>query len=304
MENLSGKTAIVTGGASGIGLGIVRALYRAGMNVAIADIQADALERTAEEFGSSAGILTWQLDVTDRDAYMAFADAVEQQFGNIHLLVNNAGVLVSGPAAQASFSDWDWVINVNLVGAINGVVIVLPKILAHGEGGHIVNTSSTSGILPHPGAAIYVTTKSALVGMSESLRSELEPRGVGVSVFCPGPVQSGIGMAVRNRPATYAGSGYGSSQPGTLSDSAAAVQKMLMTADEAGEIVRKGIEHNWLYIFTHSEYREGLRERAAAIDAAVPAFEESPFLKSLLVSAGANPAYAEEIQRRTVSPEE
>jgi len=299
MKNLQGKTAIVTGGASGIGLGIAKALYRAGMNVAIADVQADALQSAAAGFDEVSRLLAWKLDVTDRAAYVEFANRVEQQFGNIHLLVNNAGVVVSGPAAEASFSDWDWVLNVNLVGTINGLVIVLPRIQAHGEGGHIVNTSSTSGLLPHPGATIYVTTKAALIALSESLRCELEPEDICVSVFCPGPVQSNIGTSVRNRPAVYADTGYGKSQPGKLSDSAVAVQNMLMTADEAGEIVREGIEKDWLYIFTHSEYRQGLTERAEAIAAAIPDHPESALLKALLVSAGANPAYREELQRRT-----
>ena len=298
MQNLAGKTAIVTGGASGIGLGISKALLAAGMNVAIGDVQEDALQSAREALGDGDRLLAATLDVTDREAYAAFADAVEASFGNIHLLANNAGVVVSGPVDQASFSDWDWVIDVNLRGTANGMVIVLPRILAHGEGGHILNTASTSGLLPHPGAAIYVTTKSALIGMSEAMRGELEPRGVIVSVLCPGPVQSRIGDAGRNRPDQHADSGYQSSPAaggGTL-------PPWMMSADEVGELVRRGIEQDLLYIFTHSEHREGLEQRAAAILAALP---EQPPNEDLVAAVGAtlqNPVHAAEIGRQRAKP--
>jgi NAD(P)-dependent dehydrogenase (short-subunit alcohol dehydrogenase family) len=293
MQNLAGKTALVTGGASGIGLGISRALLAAGMNVAFGDVQEDALRSALETLGGGERLLASTLDVTDREAYAAFADAVEERFGPIHLLANNAGVVVSGPVEQASFSDWDWVIDVNLRGAVNGIVTVLPRILAHGEGGHILNTASTSGLLPHPGAAIYITTKSALIGMSEAMRGELEPRGVIVSVLCPGPVQSRISEAGRNRPDEHAESGY---QPSPTAGSGT-LPPWMMSADEVGELVRCGIERDLLYIFTHSEHREGLSQRASAILAALP---ERPLNQDLVAAMGAtleNPVHAAEIGR-------
>lgn len=298
MQNLFGKTAIVTGGASGIGLGISKALLKAGMNVAIGDIQKDVLEQAANTLGFPDRVLLQPLDVTDRAGYGQFADLVEQRFGDIHLLVNNAGVVVTGPIAEASFSDWDWVMNVNLMGVINGIVTVLPRILKHEEGGHIVNTASTSGLLPHPGATIYVTTKSALIGMTESLRCELEAQGVGVSVLCPGPVQSGITRSERNRQADYADSGYASVEEKSDGDSMIAALELMMTPDEVGEIVREGIEKDWLYILTHSEYREGLQMRASAIDAALPDRPESEALKSIMSGTLINPAHSAEIERR------
>lgn len=298
MQNLGGKTAIVTGGASGIGLGISKALLAAGMNIAVADVQEDALGAAVEELGDQASVLATRLDVTDREAYATFVDGVEQRFGHIHLLVNNAGVVVSGPIEQASFSDWDWVLDVNLGGAVNGIVTVLPRILAHGEGGHIVNTASTSGLLPHPGAVIYTTTKSALIGMSEAMRCELEARGVIVSVLCPGPVQSRITDAGRNRPASYGDSGYEARAPGSGGDQDTQTAQALMSADEVGELVRSGIERDLLYIFTHSEYREGLEERAAAILAALPDRPESEQLKSMMRGTLGNPAHAAEIERQ------
>lgn len=299
MQNLAGKTALITGGASGIGLGISRALLAAGMNVAIGDVQKDALVAAAESLGSPEQLFTGQLDVTDREAFAAFADAVEARFSKIHLLANNAGVVVSGPIAQASFSDWDWVMDVNLKGTINGIVTVLPRILAHGEGGHILNTASTSGLLPHPGAVIYVTSKAAQIGMTEALRSELEPQGVITSVLCPGPVQSRIQDSGRNRPADYEGSGYSSTPTNKPSEEQiAAAMKLMMTADEVGVMVREAIEKEYLYIITHSEFAEGLNERAAAIQSALPDRPQSEALKQMMAAAMHNPAHSAEIKRR------
>ncbi len=294
MQHLAGKTAIVTGGASGIGLGISKALLKAGMNVAIGDVQADALEAAGQALAADQErVLIAHLDVTDREEFARFADAVEGRFGNIHLLANNAGVVVSGPIAEASISDWNWVIDVNLYGPVNGLLTVLPRILAHGEGGHILNTASTSGLLPHAGAAIYVTSKAGLIGMSEALRSELEPQGVMVSVLCPGPVRSDISNAGRNRPAAYAASGYEKADGPTAAD----LPDWMMGADEVGELVRDGIEQDLLYILTHNEHRAGLEARAGAIIAALPDRPESPDLMASGSPTLYNPVFSEEIAR-------
>jgi len=145
MQNLAGKTAFVTGGASGIGLGIAKALAGAGMNVVIADIRDDHLAKAGAELGNPMRMLALRLDVTDRQDFARAADAAEARFGKIHLLCNNAGVAVVGPTALATYADWDWVMGVNLGGTINGIVTILPRIRRHGEGGHIVNTASMSG---------------------------------------------------------------------------------------------------------------------------------------------------------------
>src|SRR6267143_6998295 len=173
MQNLPGKTAFVTGGASGIGLGIAKALLGAGMNVVIADIRDDHLEAARAELGAAERVLALKLDVTDRADYARAADAAEARFGKIHVLCNNAGVAVVGPTELATFADWDWVMGVNLGGTINGIVTILPRILRHREGGHIVNTASMSGLVPHPGATLYGTSKGALVHMIECMRAEL-----------------------------------------------------------------------------------------------------------------------------------
>jgi len=186
MQNLPGKTAFVTGGASGIGLGIAKALLGAGMNVVIADIREDHLAAATAELGAAERVLALKLDVTDRAAYARAADAAEARFRKIHVLCNNAGVGVVGPTELATFADWDWVLGVNLGGTVNGIVILLPRIMRHGEGGHIVNTASMSGLVPHPGATLYGTSKGAVVSMIECMRAELEPHGIVCSAFCPG----------------------------------------------------------------------------------------------------------------------
>ncbi len=208
MQNLEGKTAFVTGGASGIGLGIAKALLGAGMNVAIADIRDDHLAAATAELDGGARVLAAKLDVTNRDQFAAVADAVEAAFGKIHLLVNNAGVAVVGPSELATFADWDWVMGVNLGGTINGIVTMLPRILSHGEGGHIVCTASMSARVPVGGTAIYSSTKAAVTSIMECMRPELEGRGVICSAFCPGAVQSNIAQAGETRPVELADSGY------------------------------------------------------------------------------------------------
>lgn len=297
MRDLSGKTALITGGASGIGLSIAKALLKAGMKVAIGDVCDEHLAQARTELAASERFFAQRLDVTDRDGFRLFVDAVESRFGHLHLLVNNAGVAISGPTEQASFNDWDWVMGVNLGGAINGIVTCLPRMLAHGEGGHIVNTCSTSGLLPHPGPAIYVASKAALIGLSESMRAELESKGVVVSAFCPGPVFSNIAESQKVRPAALGESGFKESANAIPAD--VDVSCMLRNPDDVGEIVREGIEKDYLYIFTHSEYRAGLAERAAAIMAAVPDTPENPQAKTLFASILRNPAHGAEIERHS-----
>src|SRR5271154_731979 len=211
MQNLPGKTAFITGGASGIGLGIAKALLGAGMNVVIADIRDDHLEAAQAELGSPQQVLALKLDVTDRADFARAADAAEARFSRIHILCNNAGVAVVGPTELATYADWDWVMGVNLGGTINGIVTILPRIQKHGEGGHIVSTASMSGLLPHPGATIYGTSKGAIVSLMECMRAELEPQGVICSAFCPGAVQSNIAEAGKTRPEDLADTGYGES---------------------------------------------------------------------------------------------
>ena len=182
MKDVAGKVAFVTGAASGMGLTMARSFAAAGMKVVLADIEEEALERARASFGpTNADVIAIRVDVTDREAMAAAADRTEEAFGKVHVLCNNAGVAVSGSIADMAYTDWDWVVGVNLDGVVNGVQTFLPRILAHGEGGHIVNTASLAGLLPFARLGVYNTTKFAVVGMSEALRADLAERNVGVS---------------------------------------------------------------------------------------------------------------------------
>ena len=295
MQNLSGKTAFVTGGASGIGLGIAKALKKAGMNVAIADIRQDHLDEAVAELGDGA-VLALKLDVTDRAAYAAAADQAEARFGNTHLLVNNAGIGVVGPVELASYGDWDWSLSVNLGGVVNGIVTFLPRILAHGEGGHIVSTASMSGLMPHPGAVIYTTTKAAVIGMMEAMRGELEPKGVICSAFCPGAVATNIQDSGKTRPDKYAETGYAESDK--RRQASGDFGHLFMSKEEVGERVREGIEKDELFICTHQEFLEGVTERAAAMVAAIPEREENPEYKQMFAMLFRNDIYPAEKARQ------
>ena len=295
MQNLAGKTAFVTGGASGIGLGIAKALKKAGMNVVVADIRQDHLDSALGELGEE-NVLALKLDVTDRDAFAAAADAAEARFGKVHLLVNNAGIAVVGPVELATYADWDWTMSVNVGGVINGIVTFLPRILAHGEGGHIVNTASMSGIVPNPGTTLYTTSKTAVVGLSEAIRGELEPKGVIVSAFCPGAVQSNIAESGKTRPAQYAETGYAESDKRRQAGGNFA--HLFMTKEEVGERVREGIERDELFILTHHEFFDGVKDRGEAMLAAVPDREENPEYKATFGFLFQNPIHAAERERQ------
>ena len=266
MREVEGRTAFVTGGASGIGLGMATAFRGAGMNVVIADLRRDHIETALKQLGSK-GVHAIELDVTDREGFARAADEAERVFGNVHVLCNNAGVGILGPAADAHYADWDWGLGVLLGGAVNGIQTFLPRLLAHDEGGHIVNTSSMAGVLPVPNSVIYTTAKAALIGMSEVLRSELGAQGIGVSVFCPGPVQTNIGDVGKTRPERYADSGYADFERQLAERE---TSPLWMDPLECGERVLAGIRDDDLYIFTHREFREGADERFKAMLASFP----------------------------------
>ncbi|MFM5950368.1 MAG: SDR family NAD(P)-dependent oxidoreductase [Novosphingobium sp.] len=297
MQNLPGKTAFVTGGASGIGLGIAKALLGAEMNVTIVDIRQDHLDAAEAELDGGAKVLALQLDVTDRAAFAKAADAAEAKFGKIHLLVNNAGVAVVGPTELATFSDWDWVNGVNVGGTINGVVTILPRILAHGEGGHIVCTASMSALVPAPGTAIYSAGKAYVTSMMECMRPELESRGVICSAFCPGAVQSNIAEAGKTRPDALAETGY--AEADKRRQAGGSFAHLYQTKEEVGERVLEGILNDELYILTHSEFLVGVRERGEAMTLAVQDhLPENPEYKATFAMLFRNPAITEEIARQ------
>jgi NAD(P)-dependent dehydrogenase (short-subunit alcohol dehydrogenase family) len=271
MQNLEGKVAFITGGGSGIGLGIAKSFVNAGMKAVIADIRQDHLDEAVAEFrreGLEKSIHVLRLDVIDREAFARAADEAERVFGKVHILCSNAGVGVIGPIKIAKFGDWDFALGVMLGGAINALQIFLPRILKHSEGGHIIITSSMGGVLPLAESVIYSTAKAALVTMCEALRGDLAEDNIGVSAFCPGPVSTNIRESGRTRPEKYRkDSGYGE------------LEKELeqrpnspnwMSIEECGERVLRGVLRNDLYIFTHREFKEGVAERMEAMLAAFP----------------------------------
>ena len=297
MQNLPGKTAFITGGASGIGLGIAKALLGAGMNVVIADIRDDHLAAVEAELAGGEKVLPLKLDVTDRAAFAAAADAAEARFGKIHILCNNAGVAVVGPTELATFAGWDWVMGVNVGGTINGIVTILPRILSHGEGGHIVNTASMSALVPVGGTTIYSSGKAAVTAMMECMRPELEARGVICSAFCPGAVQSNIAEAGKTRPADLADTGYAEADKRRASGGN--FMHLYQTKEEVGERVLQGILNDELYILTHSEFLTGVRERGEATTAAVQThLPENDEYKQTFAMLFRNPAITAEIARQ------
>lgn len=297
MKEVAGKTAFVTGGASGIGLGIAKALLGAGANVVIADIRDDHLASATAELAGGERVLALKLDVTDRAQYAAAADKAEAKFGKIHILVNNAGVAVVGPTELATFADWDWVMGVNVGGTINGIVTVLPRILAHGEGGHIVCTASMSALVPVGGTTIYSSSKAAVTSMMECMRPELEARGVICSAFCPGAVQSNIAEAGKTRPAALAETGYADAD--RRRQQGGNFFHLYQTKEEVGERVLQGILNDELYILTHSEFLVGVKERGEATTLAVQDhLPENPEYKATFAMLFRNPAITEEIERQ------
>ncbi len=256
-----------------MGLAMARSFSAAGMKVVIADIEEAALERVEAEFEkSNADVLALQVDVTDRNAMEQAARRTEAAFDKVHVVCNNAGVAVGGPLDAMDYKDWDWVMGVNLAGVINGVQTFVNRIKAHGEGGHIVNTASMAGHMAIPGLGVYNTTKFAVVGLSETMRADLEPHDIGVSVLCPGVVSTGIFDSGRNRPVDLKTENDTASLVLTAdvadAERAERLQQIFSTALDAalvGDMVLAAIQANDPYIFTHPELQTAVDARVAAI---------------------------------------
>lgn len=301
MADVKGRTAFITGGANGIGLGIARALVKAGANVVIADIRETALAEAKASLAADAQVETVQLDVTDRAGFARAADAAEARFGTIHMLIGNAGIGVMGPVIDARYDDWDWGMGVNLGGVINGLVTILPRIKAHGQGGQIVTTSSQSALIPIPYSAIYTAAKAAVMGISEAIRGELAADNIGVSAFMPGPVQSNIAQSGELRPDEFRkDSGYKQREDDLEKRPNS---PLWMTADEVGERVLSGIRANDLYILTHPEFGPGMKTRFDAIMASVP---DEPINTERAAAIGfllGNPVFDEQLAAHTKQAE-
>lgn len=258
MLDFTGRTAFITGGASGIGLALGKALAGEGARVVLADIDGDALAEAERHFPGE--VATFRLDVRDRGQWREARTFAEARFGPVGILANNAGIINDGgaPVARRGLVDqspesWDRMIGINLTGVYNGIAAFGPGMRDRGDG-HIVNTGSTQGVITCAGVASYCASKFGVVALSEALRQELEPHGVGVSVLCPGVIQTGL-VTNSNRivglPAQDMPEGYG------------------MDPALVGEMVLEGIRANRLYIFTHGEYAGPVDRRHRAIEQAL-----------------------------------
>jgi NAD(P)-dependent dehydrogenase (short-subunit alcohol dehydrogenase family) len=283
MQDVAGKTAFITGGASGIGLGIAATFLRAGMRVVIADLREDHIEEALSQLTPHTpedALHAIHLDVTDRAHMEVAAEEAEQAFGKLHVLVNNAGVGIQGPFKGITYDDWDFGLAVNLGGVINGLQTFLPRIRAHGEGGHVVNTASLAALVPMPAQyVVYVAAKAAVLTISETLRTELAQENIGVSVLCPGPVRTQIHEVSQNRPPQF---GVGDAFRAAEDSGAAQVPfPSMMEPAEVGALVLDAIRKDELYVITHGEWRERAEARHAALIAAMPE-KRDPALVAML----------------------
>jgi NAD(P)-dependent dehydrogenase (short-subunit alcohol dehydrogenase family) len=272
MKNVEGKTAVVTGAASGIGLGMARAFARHGMSVVLSDVHSARLEAALENVHSlGARAIAVPADVSRRADVQRIADAALKEFGAIHVACNNAGVTIHGKGVwEVTPEEWDWITGVNLHGVMFGIQIFLPIIQAHGGEGHVVNTASIAGfqVAPHRRSGAYAATKFAVVALTESLWNDLRETPVGVSVLAPAAVKTRIYMSNEIRPERFGGP-YATTALNPL-------QKELETGlqpDVVGERVLRAIQNRELYIFTHMQTKEWLLARHQRIINAFDACE-------------------------------
>jgi len=262
MEQLAGRTAVITGGASGIGLATARLLAAEGMHLVLADIEDGRLQAVASELGA-LGVRT---DVSKLADVQALADAAFAYKGEVAVVFNNAGVAVGGPTIEMTHADWEWLMNVNLWGPIHGVEAFVPRMVAQGTGGHVLFTASFAGLVPNVGLGPYCVTKYGVVAMAEVLQKELRSAGIGVSVLCPMRVATNIGASERNRPAELGGPEAMSRLEDQGEDNPDQAGRVLPVEEVAADVV-DAIRRNRLYIVPHAESRAFVRRRFERIDA-------------------------------------
>ena len=274
MTEVAGRTAFITGGANGIGLGIARAFAGAGAKLALVDLDAEALARAKAELSALTPTEVFQLDVRDREGFARVADAAEAALGPVSLLCNNAGVAGGAAAPKLTYELWDWGLGVNLMGVVNGVQTFLPRMVERGGGGQIVNTASGAGLVEAGSGVLYHTAKFGVVGMTEALRAELAPLGIGCTVLCPGPVATDIiARTHRLQPPVDAAPAEGAAREG------AGVRMRRMTEwlargvqpDEVGRMVLAAVRENRLYIHTDRAVYALIEARTRALLEAMPA---------------------------------
>jgi NAD(P)-dependent dehydrogenase (short-subunit alcohol dehydrogenase family) len=268
MKELAGKTAFVTGAASGIGLGIATAFAQAGAKVMLCDIEEEALSAALEQLRlTNVDVDGVKADVSLKAELAAAAQATTARYGKLHILVNNAGVTGGGPYGTWTEAAWNWAMGVNLMATIWGIEIFGPLIEQHGEGGHIVSTASIAGLISGSSNA-YNVSKYGVVALSEGLRRELAPRGIGVSVLCPGFIRTQILNSRRNLPKRLEGGVRPMPTSGPLAEQVNMIRERVSQGIDplyVGELVREGVEQDWPYIFTDLEFEPMVEARFAAI---------------------------------------
>jgi len=261
--DLKGRTAVVTGGASGIGRALILRFARDGANVVVADVDEPGMVAVAGE-AQALGVkaLAVRTDVSDLAQVEALAARAFETFGGVHVLCNNAGVAAWGAIESATHRDWQWVLGVNLWGVIHGVEAFVPRMIARGEPGHIVNTASMAGLIASKGLGVYNTSKYAVVGLSETLAKDLRPYRIGVSVLCPLGVETRIRDSERNRPAALRNERVEPATPVELIGRS-------LAPDAVADMVLAAVHANELYVITHDESLEPLRRRFERLERSI-----------------------------------
>ncbi len=266
MEHLSAKVAVITGGASGIGFTTARRLASRGVRLVLADIEKSALDRAVTELAAAGAAVEGVVcDVGDLKAVQHLADTAFEKMGAVHIVFHNAGVAVGGPIAEMKHSDWEWTMRVNLWGPIHGVEAFTQRMIAQGQGGHMLFTASFAGLVPNVGLGPYCVSKYGVVALAEVLRRELRAHDIGVSVLCPMRVATNIGHSERNRPDELGGP---EASPPVLDqgeDNQNLAGRVLDVDDVAAQVV-DAVVANRLYILPHEESRTPIRRRFERID--------------------------------------
>jgi len=267
MDTISGKVAVITGGASGIGFATAKALAAKGARLVIADIEASALNQAVAELSSSGvkaeGVVC---DVADLGSVQNLAQQAFSKMGAVHILFNNAGVALNGHIVDMKQSDWEWIIKVDLWGPIHGVEAFLPRMIEQKQGGQILFTSSIAGLVPTEGLGVYSVAKYGVVALAETLRREVRQHNIGVSVLCPLRVDTNIGTSERNRTADFGGAAASPRrQPQASSNIVMAGE--VMKPEDVATVVVEAILANRLYILPHDDSRDLIQRRFQRIDA-------------------------------------
>jgi len=275
MQDFAGKVAFITGGGSGVGLGQAKVFARAGARVVIADISADHLDHALNYFRHiGTPVHGIHLDVTDRAAFERAAQETERLVGPVQLLFNTAGVSMFGPLEKSTYEDYDWMMGVNFGGVVNGIQTFVPRMIERGQGGYIVNTASMSGLIASGPAGIYCASKFAVVGLSQALRQSLDRYDIGVSVLCPGNVNTNIAECTRNRPPHLANTGY--HIDADVVDAFRTIYSAGMDPVHLAEHLIEAMRRNQLYVIPYAEFSGPMQERLNLALKVIPDPKDDP----------------------------